>query len=257
MPKNNDFADAPTGLLDGVRRRISPRIVRAIASSDVCVDANKVAIQIILRPGPFPSPIGLAPGEAFSITRWWEPETHGEHEIGVLSLREGHLARLFACTCLLMDFPLRTSEWAKPVDLLPRLIESTMAVEHEWLAELDELIAWVQSACDRFGNGPYSNEFDASTHCLLARILIAVARGDPASPGSFCGAVEELCRRKRASRNESEQIASWMTEYSLSEHIWKRLGVTILTKPPTGWNDIDVTAVRKLEACIRLDMEVG
>lgn len=259
---NTSFPDAPADLIDLVRRQISPKIIEEIASEpQFDFDANKRALQIILKPGSLAGPIDYPLGVALSLTKWREPEIADQYKNGSLSIRENHLARLFACVCLLADFPLRKSEWAEPVDLLPRLIESTMAVELGWLAELDDLIVWVQAACDRAENSPFSNEFAAATHCRMARILIAVARGDPIpSPGSIASAVEEVCARKRASCCEIEAEGHWATESkydTLSEHIWKHLSATILTKSPAGWSDADTAAVRKLECCIRLDTEVS
>jgi hypothetical protein len=251
---------APTGLIDRIRRQNSPKIIEAIASApQLGFDANERALQMILRPGPLVDPIEYPLGVAFSLVKWNEPEFSEKYKTGTLSLREDHLARLFACACLIADFPLRTSDWAEPVDLLPRLVESTIAVEQGWLAELDQLIAWVQFACDRIADSPFSGEFAAANHCRMTRILIAVARGDPVlPPGSIASAVEEVCLRKRASCSETEAEGHWTTESeydNLSEHIWKHLGATILTNPPVGWCDADIAAIQKLESCIRLDRE--
>lgn len=247
----------PTGLLDLLKPRMSPKLVRYIAESDDGLHnypKQRDAIISILRSDRISLPLEWEPREALSLVKWSEPnqEPMGSDK---LAFRELHTARLFCCACLLAAYPQDMCHESEPSDLLPRLIESVIAVEGSWLVELHAFVAWAKGHCDRADPLWHEHETDA-TLCRMALVIIAAAGSRP-DQAEFVSAVDEIFARKRESFSRGDERWTWLLEgsyFDQSAHIWKSLADRYLLKPPADWSEsARSAAVRLGESIIRDD----
>lgn len=243
-------APYPTGLIDLLKPRVSPKLVRYISESDageLNYPAQRDAINRILTSDRIPLPLRWEPREAFSLVKWIDPVRPEPDQAG-MSVRERHIARAFCCACLLAarfdDQDLDT----EPSDLLPRLIESVVAIDRSWLEELRSLVAWAKDSCDHARPYPQEYESDA-TLCRMALVLIATASNAQMESGVIGRMVDEIFERKRRSFTRCEDQWTWLLEgnnFEQSVHVWKSLAERLLLTPPACWADGDRAAVVRL-----------
>lgn len=246
----------PTGLIDLLKPRISPKLVRYIAEADAGefnYPAQRDAINKILRSDRIPLPLMWEPREAFALIKWVEPAGPDQAHKG-FSAREMHIARAFCCACLLAarfdDQDIDT----EPSDLLPRLIESVAAIDTSWLKDLRELVEWASYSCDRAQ--PYPQDFESdATLCRTSLVVIDAAADAHVKNDTVCQLVDEIFERKHRSFARREDQWNWLLEgncFDQSVHLWKSLSDRYLVKPPAHWEDSDkAAAVRLGQAIIR------
>jgi hypothetical protein len=247
-------APYPTGLIDLLKPRISPKLVRYIAEADAGefnYRAQRDAINKILKSERIPLPLEWEPCESFSLIKWSEPDRNTDFI--ELSVREQHLARLFCCACLLAAYPQMRCHESEPSDNLPRLIESMIAVEPGWLRETREFVAWLKEHCDR-ADPRLEEHFTDANFCRIGLVIITTAIAGEPDDAEIVSSVNEIFDRKADSFLRSEQAWTWLFEssyFTQSAHIWSSLAERSLLHPPAGWTQEASDACRRLGEAVR------
>lgn len=246
----------PTGLIDLLKPRISPKLVRYIAESDAGeynYPAQRDAINKILTSERIPLPLEWEPCESLCLIKWSDPDRDTDaHE---LSVREQHLSRLFCCACLLAAHPQDRCHESEPSDVLPRLIESTIAVEPAWLGQTRELVAWLKQYCE-FADPLLEEHETDSTLCRIGLVIISTAIAGYPDEAEIVRAIDEIFERKVDSFLRSKEKWTWLLEggdFALSIHTWKSLAERHLMHPPSDWPDKALDACRRLGKAIIRD----
>lgn len=233
---------------------MSPKLVRYIATADageLNYPAQRDAINAILQSERIPLPLEWEPCESFSLIRWSEPDR--ESDVVGLTIREQHLARLFCCACLLAAYPQMRCHESEPSEILPRLIESVIAIEPGWLDETRAFVAWLKEYCE--GADPQMDEhFTDANLCRIGLVIIATATTGKAGDAEIVVSVNEIFERKVDSFLRSENGWTWLFEgsyFTQSAHIWSSLAERYLLHPPAGWTKEASDACRRLGEAVR------
>ena len=246
----------PTGLIDLLKPRMSPKLVRYIAEADAGefnYPAQRDAINRILNSERIPLPLEWEPCESLCLIKWSEPDRNTD--AGQLSVRERHLARLFCCACLLAAYPQDQCHESEPSEALPRLIESTIAAEPAWLDQAHELVTWLKEYCEHAEPLLEEHETDANL-CRIGLIIISTAISVYPDEAEIIRAIEEIFERKVDSFLRSEGAWTWLLEggyFAQSIHIWKSLAERHLMHPPSDWPNNVSNACRRLGKAIIRD----
>lgn len=234
---------------------MSPKLVRYIAEADAGefnYPAQRDAINKILNSERIPLPLEWEPCESLCLIKWSEPDR--DTDAGQLSVRERHLARLFCCACLLAAYPQDRCHESEPSEALPRMIESTIALELAWLDQARELLAWFRDFCERADPLLEEHKTDANL-CRIGLVITAAAIAGETDEDEIVRSVNEIFERKVDSFLRSEQMWTWLlegSEFTQSIPIWKSLAERHLLNPPPGWPDKASDACRRLgEAIVR------
>jgi hypothetical protein len=247
----------PTGLFDLLRPQMSPKLIEYIALTNFLKPA---VIKTLVQSERIPAPLRKQTTEALSLVKWEEPERQqGDNPMG-MTLRELHISRLFCCACLLAAYPGQRSTDCEPSNVLPRLIESTVAVEPAWLDRSADLIAWLRDHCDQADPAWEEHDIDA-TLCRTALVIINAAADSAVEQVKLVEAVEEIFARKRRSFTRGDEQWTWLLEggcFNQSVHIWKSLAERYLLNPQRNWsNEVSAACSRLGEAIIRDGTDPG
>jgi|GEM_PF-5110543 len=246
--------DYPTGLIDQLKRRVTPRIIRYIARSDYGAEApeHKAAIRRIIDEPRIPRPMQWEPGEPFRLTRWWDPENHKQHEIRPLSMHEAHIARAFSSACLIAG---GDDSIECVYNSLLGLIESLYEISPELLGPFDELIRWAIHINTPAGSPLHFEDYDETVPCRCALLMSACMRGE--MPDDFISIVQAVHRSGELYNKAWQPDAPpldptepWIGRSVLSSAVnlpsWIKLARRWLLDPPKHW---DAPA---REACIEI-----
>ncbi|MCC5822107.1 MAG: hypothetical protein LAT64_13280 [Phycisphaerales bacterium] len=245
MKDRDARAPYPTGLIDLIKPRMTPKLVRYIADADFL--KSRVIEHLVQSPRII-SPLDDRVIEALSLVKWDDPEDRSGDNPKKFTTRELHISRLFCCACLLSAYSESKGHESEPSEVLPRLIESTIAVEQAWLGELKDLIVWARDWCDQADPTWHEHETDA-TLCRMALMIIAAASKDRVDQVDFARAVDEIFERKQRSFARRIDRWTWILEdgfFRQSVHLWKSLADRYLLTPPNDWTEEAKAAARRL-----------
>jgi len=189
--------DYPTELIDRLKPKITPRIVKEIVKSDHGSDdpGHKSAIRLILSEDRVPRPIGWEPGEPFSLCQWWEEAAHEQHELRGLSPKQAHVARALSCACLLTDTSYGAGE---PFDPMIRLVDSVIRIDTSLIRPCFDMLCWLQESGEI---SPHDDiQYDLMT-AELCKCLLKAA--DPRCPMDLTRSIPALIESESEYRDRA------------------------------------------------------
>lgn len=163
------WSSDPGALLDWLRPRLTPEIMKSIAAADYGFgyDDNLAALGDIRETGLLPIPLDSRLHEVCALCRWADGE------------RVDHVERAFACAMLCLDYVSHSGFTDDLVSTLPQLVESCVELGEAPTRALVGLLVWLIEREE-----PEEDPDDEGSYVLaeLHALLLAAASLEPDDP---------------------------------------------------------------------------